>query len=186
MADVATYILTTLDQLDEEDQLITSAMVNELARLARIKDRRVLREMARENSGMALETDDDSRYITLTMDDLFAGDPSATLDRKTYFFSPTFYVHSEGRRVIVNGAVVTTGFDFDERSCSLTFTAQQSSGSTVKVSGLLVDFSDLMDRCLAEIENRLAMTPDVHGARHQEWQKRVALFRRRNYGMQLP
>lgn len=186
MATITEYILTTLDQMDEDDRLIDEAIVNEAARLARITDRRLLKDFADQNSGMSLPTTNDSRYVTLAMDDLFAGDPATDLERKEYFFAPPVYIHSTGRRVMVNGTVVTTGFTFDERSCTVSFTAQQSSGAVVTVAGLIVDFSDLMSRVLGEIESRLAMTPDVHGARHQEWQKRVALYRRKTYGMQLP
>ena len=128
MATIAEYILTTLDQLDEDDRLIDEALVNEAARLARITDRRALKQFADDNSGVSLPTTNDSRYVTLTMDDLFAGDPATDLERTEYFFAPPVYIHSSGRRVMVNGTVVTSGFTFDERSCTVIFTAQQASG----------------------------------------------------------
>jgi len=180
MANMSDYVLARLDQTDPDDRLIDSDVVETAARMSRITDRSVLAKYERDLSDFDLL--DDSVYVTFTMTDLFYGDPSGTADGYTYYFSPPFYIHSASRRLTVNDVVITTGFTFNEQECTVTFDSQQAAGSVVEITGIVVDFRAMMNRILTELESRIMVTPDVHGARHHEWQRRVGLYRAREFG----
>lgn len=182
---VSDYVLQLLDQADPDDQLIDSDDVDEAARKAIIKDRSTLQELAKNDQD--LELADSGLYVSMTMRDLFEGSPTASLERKTYIYSPRYYIFSEGRVVQVDEATEDpANYSYDETLAQLTFTSQQADGAEVVLKGLVVSMPVLMGLVLDMIIGQVETAPDVYASRNAEFAARMRRYKAREWTVTLP